>query len=401
MDLDKVMKTLRSQEAEMTALRHDIHMHPETSYEEFRTSQLVQDKLTEWGIPFEAGLGVTGVVASIRGKRPGNRSIGFRGDMDALNMTEGNSFAHASTIPGKMHGCGHDGHTVMLLYAARYLAENPDFGGTVHCIFQPAEEGGAGAQAMIDDGLFERFPCDAVYSLHNKPGIPVGKFVTRVGPQLAAVDHWVIGLHGTGGHGGSPEKGTDPTVPLAHTILGIHGIISRNVSAQDSAVLSIGMIEAGTANNVIPSDIRIHGTSRIHDPAVQDTIEKRLKDVAEGAAAMSGCTATIDYQRGYPALVNTLAERDKAVAAASALVGAENVDPDNPPINAADDFAFMLLQRPGCNVMMGNGDDPKWTSNHRPDYDFNDEALCHGAAYWISLTDKELNPEADLDRDAA
>jgi hippurate hydrolase len=385
------MAALKAHEPEMIAIRHDLHMHPETCYEEVRTSGVVAEKLTEWGIPFERGLGKTGIVASITGNNPGQRSIGLRADMDALNMVEANTFAHKSTIPGKMHGCGHDGHTAMLLGAARYLKNNPDFAGTVHCIFQPAEEGGAGAQAMIEDGLFERFPCDAVYSLHNKPGLPVGKFVTRVGPQLAATDYWSVTFKGTGGHGGAPEKSTDTTIPLAHFILGIQSIISRNLAAIDSAVLSIGVIQTGSSHNVMPAEIVVQGSTRSHRPEIRQLLEKRLKEVAEHAAAMNHCTVDVDYQRGYPPLINTAEETRVAVAAASALVGAQNVDGNSPPINAGDDFAFMLLKRPGCNVMMGNGLAPKWKNNHMPDYDFNDEALTLGSAYWVSVVDQELN----------
>jgi hippurate hydrolase len=391
MNVDRVMSALRSYEPELIAIRHDLHMHPETCYEEFRTSQVVADKLSEWGIPFERGLGKTGLVASIKGNREGQRAVGFRADMDALNMVEANTFAHKSTIAGKMHGCGHDGHTATLLGAARYLKENPDFAGTVHCIFQPAEEGGAGAQAMIDDGLFERFPCNAVYSLHNKPGIPVGKFVTRVGPQLAATDYWSVIFRGTGGHGGAPEKSTDTTIPLAHFILGLQSIISRNIAAIDSAVLSIGVIKAGSSPNVMPSEIEVLGNTRSHRPEIRELLETRLREVAQSAAQMSRCTFDIDYQRGYPPLINTAEETAVAVAAAAALVGAENVDGNNPPINAGDDFAFMLLKRPGCNVMIGNGDGPKWRNNHMPDYDFNDEIIVLGAAYWVSVVDQELN----------
>lgn len=394
MQIDKVMAVLRSQQDEMVAIRHDLHMHPETCYEEHRTSQVVADKLSEWGIAFERGIAGTGLVASIKGSRPGNRAIGLRADMDALNIVETSTFAHKSTIPGKMHGCGHDGHTTMLLNAARYLHRNPDFAGTVHCIFQPAEEGGAGGLRMIEEGLFTRFPCDAVYSLHNKPGIPVGRFVTRNGPQLACADSWTVTFKGTGGHGGAPEKSTDTTIAVAQFILGIQTIISRNVPALESAVLSIGTIHGGLSFNVMPSEIVITGTTRCHKPDIRDLLERRFTEVAEGAAALSLCTVVVEYERGYPPLINTRAETDKAIAAASALVGADSVDGDSPPINAADDFAYMLRERPGCNVMMGNGDGPQWKNNHMPDYDFNDEAIPYGSAYWVSIVDQELNRPA-------
>ncbi|KAA2317210.1 amidohydrolase [Pseudooceanicola sediminis] len=390
MHFEEVFAALSQHEDEMVALRHDIHMHPETSYEEHRTSGIVMDKLAEWGIEAHKGLAGTGVVAVIKGNRPGNRSVGLRADMDALNMTETNTFGHKSTIPGKFHGCGHDGHTTMLLSAARYLKANPDFAGTVHCIFQPAEEGGAGGLKMIEDGLFEQFPCDAVYSLHNKPGLPVGKFITRVGGQLACADTWVVRFKGTGGHAGAPEKSTDTTIPLAHFILGVQSIVSRNIVAQESAVLTVGMIEAGTSHNVMPSEIVVTGTARCHNPVIRDLLEKRLGEVAEACAAMSGCTAELDYQRGYPPLVNAREQTDIAIAAAAAVAGAENVDGNSAPINAADDFAYMAIARPGCNVMMGNGDGPEWKNNHMPDYDFNDAIIPWGAAYWVSVVNQEL-----------
>lgn len=401
MDKDAVLAGLKAYEREMIEIRHDLHRHPETCYEEVRTSGVVQQKLTEWGIPFEAGIAGTGVVATITGNRAnqgtngsrtnGGRAIGFRADMDALNMVETNTFGHKSTIPGKMHGCGHDGHTTTLLAAARYLKENPDFAGTVHCIFQPAEEGGAGGKRMIDEGLFERFPCDAVYSLHNKPGLEVGKFITRKGPQLACADSWTVIFRGTGGHGGAPEKSTDTTIPLAHFILSLQAIIGRNVPGLDSAVLSIGIIKAGSSHNVIPAEIEVTGTSRCHRPEIRDLLETRLRQVANHAAAMSSCTAEVLYDRGYPPVVNAPRETETAIAAISALVGAENVDGDSPPINAADDIAYMLETRPGCNVMIGNGKGPQFKNNHMPDYDFNDEIIVLGAAYWVSLAHQELN----------
>lgn len=391
MRMEEVLSALHARQAEMVAIRHDLHRHPETCYEEHRTAQLVADKLTEWGIAHERGLAGTGLVATLTGSRPGRRSIGLRADMDALNMVETNSFAHRSTIADKMHGCGHDGHTTMLLGAARYLKEHPDFAGTVHCIFQPAEEGGAGGLRMIEEGLFARFPCDAVYSLHNKPGIAVGQFVTRAGPQLACADSWTVTFSGTGGHGGAPEKSTDTTIPLAQFVLGLQAIIARNVPALESAVLSIGTIHGGTSFNVMPSEIVVTGTSRCHRPEIRDLLQRRLTEIAEGAAAMSHCTAKVDYQRGYPPLINSRAETDRAIAAAAAVVGRANVDGDNPPINAADDFAYMLRERPGCNVMMGNGDGPEWKNNHMPDYDFNDAAIPYGSAYWVAIVDEELN----------
>ncbi|NIZ08594.1 amidohydrolase [Pseudooceanicola sp. HF7] len=394
MQMEKVFAAVSAHQDEMVALRRDIHMHPETSYEEHRTSAIVMQKLKEWGIEAHQGLAGTGVVAVIRGNRPGNRSVGLRADMDALNMTETNDFAHKSTIPGKFHGCGHDGHTTMLLNAARYLKENPDFGGTVHCIFQPAEEGGAGGQRMIEEGLFDQFPCDAVYSLHNKPGLPVGSFITRVGGQLACADQWQVTFNGTGGHAGAPEKSVDLMTALAHFILGIQGIVARNIVAQESAVLTIGIIEAGTSHNVMPARIVVTGTARCHNFDIRALLQKRLREVADSAAAMCLASAELVYDEGYPPLVNAADQTAIAVAAATALAGAENVDGNSPPINAADDFAYMAIARPSCNVMMGNGDGPEWKNNHRPDYDFNDEIIPWGTAYWVSVVNQELGDGA-------
>jgi len=393
---EQVRQALSVIEPELVAIRRQIHAHPETCYEEFQTAALVAAKLGEWGIACTTGVGGTGVVATLTGKRPGNRSIGLRADMDALNILEQTGLPYASTIPGKMHACGHDGHTAMLLGAARVLALDPDFAGTVTFIFQPAEEGGAGGLAMLNDGLFERFPCDSVYALHNKPGIDVGHFATRPGPMLAATDSWTVRLHGSGGHGGSgPHLATDPTIALGNFIQGLQTIVGRNVPPAEPAVISIGHIAAGSAQapNVIPSLVTICGTARCYAPAVRETLQRRIREIAEGYAAVSGCTAEIVFDAGYPPLINSAPETDIAIAAAAALVGRDQVDGNIAPLTAGEDFAYLLQRRPGANMMIGNGtgENGRFSNLHTPKYDFNDAILTLGSAYWVSLVDSVLN----------
>ena len=382
---DEARAALRAIEPEMIAIRRQIHEHPETAYEEFETAALVAERLEAWGIATTRGVGGTGVVGTLRGSRAGNRAIGLRADMDALPIQERTGLPYASKRTGVMHACGHDGHTAMLLGAARCLAETPDFAGTVNFIFQPAEEGGAGCLAMLDDGLLERFPCDTVYALHNKPGIAVGRFATRPGAMLAATDNWTVNLRGSGGHGGSgPHLATDPTIPLAQFILGLQTIIGRNVPPAEPAVLSIGHIAAGSAGapNVIPSEVTVSGTARSYAPGVRALLKTRLQACAEGFASVSGCTAEVTFHDGYPPLVNSPGETGIAVAAAAALVGADNVNGNIPPLTAGEDFAYLLQRRPGANMMIGNGESGNL---HTPGYDFNDAILVLGASYWVSL----------------
>jgi hippurate hydrolase len=344
------------------------------------------------------GLATTGVVGTLKGKRPGQKTIGLRADMDALHLQEKNEFAHRSTIDGKMHACGHDGHTTMLLGAARQLAADPDFAGTVHFIFQPAEEGLGGARVMIEQGLFDLFPCDAVYGMHNMPGLPVGRFAIRTGPMLAASDSWTAVFHGTGGHGSAPNRGTDPTMPAASFILGVQGIVGRNVPPTETAVLSVGHIAGGSFNapNVIPSEVTVRGTSRSYRPAVRDILEKRLGEVARATADGWGCTVDYTYQRRYPPLVNAAEQTAVAIAAASATVGADNVDANTPPVTGAEDFAFMLEKKPGAYIMIGNGGDAAGGCHyvHTPLYDFNDSIILTGVAYWLNIVQHELGEAA-------
>ena len=390
---------LAGQIADLTAIRRDIHRHPETAFEEVRTAQIVADKLQSWGIEVHRGLAQTGVVGTLKGNRPGQKTIGLRADMDALHLQEKNDFAHASVHANKMHACGHDGHTTMLLGAARHLAAAPDFAGTVHFIFQPAEEGLGGARVMIEEGLFEKFPCDTVYGMHNMPGFPVGQFAIRPGPMLAASDSWEVTFKGTGGHGAMPERGTDPTFVAAQFIVAVQAIVGRNVASNQSAVLSVGHIAAGThgSPNVIPSEVLIRGTARSFSPAVRSLLERRLAEVAAGIAQAGGCEAVSKYFRRYPPLVNAAEQTAIAVQAAAMTVGAENVESNVTPISGAEDFAFMLEKKPGAYIMIGNGGDeqPRGCHHvHTPLYDFNDQILTTGAAYWLNLVQLELGDAA-------
>jgi amidohydrolase len=384
---------------DLAAIRRDIHRHPETAFEEARTSQIVADKLTSWGIEVHRGLAKTGVVGTLKGQRPGQKTIGLRADMDALHLQEKNDFAHASVIANKMHACGHDGHTAMLLGAAKHLAAKPDFAGTVHFIFQPAEEGEGGARVMIEEGLFDRFNCDAVYGMHNMPGIAAGTFAIRSGPMLAASDTWTVKFKGTGGHGAMPYRGTDPTMPAAQFMAAIQNIVGRNVPPTQAAVLSVGHIAAGTygSPNVIPSEVLVRGTCRSYTPEVRDLLERRLGETAAGIAQANGCEADYHFLRRYPPLVNAVEQTTLAVEAAALTVGRDKVDPETPPLTGAEDFAFMLQKKPGAYIMIGNGgseEDGGCHHVHSPLYDFNDEILTTGAAYWVNLVQLELGDAA-------
>jgi hippurate hydrolase len=391
---DTLLAALRKLQPEMAAIRQDIHAHPEIGMEEVRTSALVAAKLREFGLEVTEGVGQTGVVATLKGRLPGQRAIGLRADMDALLINETTNLPYASTNQGKMHACGHDGHTTMLLGAAQYLAQHPDFGGTLHFIFQPAEEGRGGAQAMLKDKLFERFPVDAVYGLHNEPGLPLGQFSTRVGPALAASDRWVVTFRGTGGHGGAtPHLSTDVTVVLAQFIMALQTVVSRNTAAVDAAVISVGAIEGGAfgSTNVMPSEMRIGGTARSYLPAVRDTMERRIAELAHGIAATFGCTAEPQYFRGTTALVNHAEQTATAIGAAAALVGEASVDPNAPQITGGEDFAHMLEARPGAFMFLGQGAGGATSEGlHTPTYNFNDDAIPYGIGYWVSLVRQEM-----------
>ena len=386
---------LSTHHAHFAAIRQDIHAHPELGLEEQRTSALVAEKLKSWGIAVTEGVGGTGVVGTITGNRPAQRAIGLRADMDALAMQEKTNLPYASEVPGKMHGCGHDGHTTMLLGAARYLAEHRDFGGTVQLIFQPAEEGRGGAVAMIKDGLFERFPCDAVYGLHNSPGMPVGQFACAVGPMMSAADLWRVVFRGKGGHGGlAPHLSTDITYAQAHFVLGLQGIIGRNVAPLDTAVISIGHISAGSdeSPNVVPSELTISGTARSFSDAVRDMLENRLGELARSTAAIWGATAEVDYQRITPAVVNPAEQAEIQLSAARAVVGGDKVNGALRPTTGGEDFAEMMRVCPGAFMRIGNGvaADGSFKGLHTPEYNFNDDILPFGISYWVSLVQQEL-----------
>ena len=380
---------------ELIALRRDIHAHPELGMEETRTAALVAERLRSWGLETTEGIGRFGVVGTLKGRRPGQGAIGLRADMDALALTEQTGLAYGSTIPGRMHACGHDGHTAMLLGAARMLAENPDFAGTVHFIFQPAEEGRGGAQAMLEDGLFERFPCDAVYGMHNMPGVPLGHFALRKGPLMAGSGRWVATFRGTGGHGGnSPHLANDLTLVQAIFIQALQGIVSRNVPARESVVVSVGHIAGGTKEslNVMPAELVVGGTMRAFNAPMQALVEGRIRELAELAAATQGATAELSMWWNASPLVNHERETEVMVAAARAVAGEAGVDTATQPVTGGEDFAFMLQAKPGAFVFLGAGVAPDGTAHalHSPLYDFNDAALPHGVAFWVQLVRQEL-----------
>jgi hippurate hydrolase len=384
---------------ELIHIRRDIHAHPELGFQETRTSQLVAAKLEEWGIEAETGVGKLGVVATIRGARPGARSIGLRADMDALALTETNALPHASKNIGTMHACGHDGHTAMLLGAARQLKRNPDFEGTVHLIFQPAEEGLGGALAMLEDEIFSRFPCDRIFGLHSYPTMPVGSFGTRPHAFMAASGRWQVTFSGTGGHGGmSPHLATDLTVAQANFVLGLQTIVSRNVPPDQTAIVSVGHIHAGDpkAMNVMPSELRISGTMRAFNADVQKLVERRITELAQAHAAIAGATVAVKCWWNAAAVVNDPEVTHSAVRAAGRVAGVAAVNHDMERLTAGEDFSWMMQKRPGSFVFIGNGQrvGDGGGNLHMPNYDFNDEAIPYGIAYWLAIVDEELGARA-------
>ncbi|CAF1173246.1 unnamed protein product [Rotaria sordida] len=361
---------------------------------EVRTSAMVTAKLKQWNITVTEGVGNLGVVGILKSKTPGNHSIGLRADMDALEIIEKNNVSYISTISGIMHACGHDGHTTMLLGTAKYLAENRDsFSGTIYFVFQPAEETGVGAMSMIKDQLFDRFPMDTIYGLHNIPGLPVGQFAIRSGPMMAAADTWVVTFRGTGGHGATPQLATDVTVLLAEFILALQTIVSRNIAPTDTAVISVGAIQSGffESLNVSPSEIRVGGTARSFTREVRDTIEQRMKELAHGLATAFECIAEVVFNRAGNPLVNDVQSTERAIRAVESLVNVENVDGNTTPIMNGDDFAEMLERKPGAHMYMGNGN--RSGALHSPTYNFNDNTIIFGVGYWVSLVQQELRNE--------
>ena len=373
---------------DMTAWRHDLHRHPETAFEEGRTSDIVAEWLAAFGIEVHRGLAETGVVGTLRnGDGP---AVGLRADMDALPIHELNEFDHRSTVDGKMHACGHDGHTTMLLGAARYLAETKRFAGTVHFIFQPAEEHEGGARVMIEEGLFENFPVTEVYGMHNWPGLEVGKMAMRTGPALAASDTFEIAVTGRGAHAAMPHTGIDPVAVGAEIVGALQTVASRATNPVDSVVVSVTQFHAGDTMNVIPETATLAGTTRSFRTQVQETIEPAMRRIVEGVAAAHGARATLQYKRGYPATVNHPEQSDTAARAAAQVVGEANVDRDPMPNMGAEDFAFMLQAKPGAYIWLGNGPGAGGCMLHNPRYDFNDQALTIGASYWARLVEAVL-----------
>jgi len=378
---------------EFVALRRDIHRHPELAFEEHRTSALVASKLRKWGYEVTTGLGGTGVVGRlVRGKS--GRRIGLRADMDALPIEEATGAHWSSCHRGVMHACGHDGHTAMLLAAARELARSDRFDGTLHLIFQPAEEGGGGALEMINDGLFERFPCDAIFAMHNMPGFAQGQLMFRGGPMMASSDYATVTLHGVGGHGGLPHLAADPVVGAASIVMALQTLVSRNVDPLQPAVVTVGALQAGQANNVIPASARLEISVRALDRHVRSVLEQRIKDLVTAQAQSLGLRAQIDWRPGYAVLINDPEQTARAVAVAQRHFPADKVNPLGPMLTGSEDFAFMLERVPGCYLLIGNGqgDERGACMVHNPAYDFNDDNIGTGASFWIALVHELLSP---------
>jgi hippurate hydrolase len=391
--LTYLLHALQARAGEFISLRRDIHRHPELAFDEHRTAALVADKLEGWGYAVERGIGGTGVVGTlVHGSGAGR--LGIRADMDALPIDEASGAAWSSAHPGVMHACGHDGHTAMLLAAARHLAEQGSFDGTLHLIFQPAEEGGGGALRMMDDGLFERFPCDAVFAMHNMPGIEQGRFVLREGAAMASSDYVTVTLKGIGGHGAMPHRAADPIVAAASVVMALQTIVARNIDPLQAAVVTVGALHAGKANNVIPASATLELSVRALDREVRTTLERRIKALVAAQADSFGVTAHIDWRPGYAVLVNSTAETAFAREVAVDLVGADHVTLQGPPLTGSEDFAFMLEQVPGSYLLIGNGTGEGMGEGgcmvHNPGYDFNDHNIGVGAAYWVLLAERFL-----------
>jgi hippurate hydrolase len=392
----KLIDSVATQVSSLVALRRDIHAHPELCFQEQRTADLVAAKLTEWGIPIHRGLGTTGVVGIVKAGTS-TRAIGLRADMDALPMQEANTFNHASTYPGKMHACGHDGHTAMLLAAAQHLATYSDFDGTVYLIFQPAEEGGGGAREMIKDGLFEHFPMEAVFGLHNWPGFAVGQFAASAGPVMASSNEFKITIHGKGGHAAMPHNALDPVPVACQLVQSFQTIVSRNLKPIDAGVISVTMIHTGEATNVIPNSCELQGTVRTFTLEVLDMIEERMRTMTEHICAASGLRADFEFSRNYPPTVNSAAEAEFCRQVMADVVGVDNVQAQEPTMGA-EDFSYMLLAKPGCYAFIANGDGDHRAIGHgggpcmlhNPSYDFNDDLLPLGATYWVRLAERWL-----------
>ena len=390
----QLIEPILADAAEITALRRQIHAHPELRFEEFQTSELVAKNLEKWAIPIHRGLGGTGVVGTITGKtNHTQRAIGLRADMDALPIQETNAFAHASKNTGKMHACGHDGHTATLLAAAKYLSQHRDFDGTVYLIFQPAEEGGGGARRMIEEGIFTLFPMDAVFGLHNWPGMKLGQFGMRAGAQMASSNEFTIDIVGKGAHAALPHNGIDPLMIAVNLAQALQTILTRNKNPIDSAVLSITQIHAGEADNVIPNTAMLNGTVRTFTLEVLDMIESRMRDITSGIASAFGAQIEFNFHRNYPPTINSSKEANFCADVARSIVGDQNVFDNIEPTMGAEDFSYFLMEKPGCYVFAGNGDGTHRSAGHglgpcnlhNSSYDFNDDLIPLGATYWVRL----------------
>jgi len=391
--LQSPVEAIRAHQAELQAIRRDIHAHPELGFTEARTSDLVAAQLDALGIEVHRGLAKTGLVGVVHGKsRASGRAVGLRADMDCLPMHETNSFAHRSTADGQMHACGHDGHTTMLLGCARYLAATRDFDGTAYLIFQPAEEGGGGGRVMVEEGLFDRFPANEIYALHNWPDLPPGKIAVRAGPMMAATDEIVITVRGRGGHGAMPHLNVDPVVATAHVITALQTIASRNTHPVDAIVVSVCSMQTSQfgAFNVIPDFVKLIGTVRTFRPETRKLAEQRVNEIVAGVAGALGASAEIEYRRGYPATVNSEREADFAARVGERIFGPANVVRDADPTMGGEDFSYMLLERPGAYVWLGQGGGPLGCALHNPGYDFNDEVIPLGAGYLAALVEEAL-----------
>ena len=389
--MSSAIDEIRKYHDELTAIRHDIHAHPELGMEEHRTADLVARKLEEWGIEVHRGIGGTGVVGVLRAGN-GDQAVGLRADMDALAMGEANDIPYASRTAGKMHACGHDGHTTMLLGAARYLAETRNFNGTVNFIFQPGEEGAGGALAMLQDGLFERFPCNAIYAIHNRPNMKLGQFAIAPGPQMAGGAFFDISVRGRGAHGARPEESIDPVLAACHIATALQSIVARNVRPSDTAVLSITKVMGGDAYNVIPQYATVSGTARTFRPETMDLIEANMIRVAEGVAAGFGAVATVDFRKIFAPLVNNPEETQIFGDVAADMVGEANIDRNKPPGMGSEDFAFMMEKVPGAYINLGNGES---AALHNQLYNFNDEATPFGSALFAGVVERKLKRGTD------
>jgi len=384
---------IRKYHAELREIRHDIHSHPELAFEEKRTSEIVAGKLAAWGVEVHQGIARTGVVGVVRGRRSDSgRGIGLRADMDCLPLHETGDVPYRSRHDGRMHACGHDGHTTMLLGTARYLAETRHFDGTAYLIFQPAEEGGGGGQVMVQEGLFERFPADEVYALHNWPGLPPGKIAVRAGAMMAATDEIQITLRGTGGHAAMPHLTVDPVLVSAHVITALQSVASRNINPVDALVISVCSMQTSQvgAFNIIPDSVKLVGTVRSFRPETRDLAEQRIKQIVTGVAGSLGASAEIEYRRGYPPTINTAREAEFAASVGDRIFGKENVVRDAEPTMGGEDFSYMLLARPGAYVWLGQGGGPSGCFLHNPGYDFNDDVIPLGAGYLAALVEHAL-----------